>query len=198
MPPATKQVRFPFDKLTESTLKPLLKKFEKHRCNVTSVNAPNKAKRESGFLIKFFELTFEDGQIMTVRIKADGTVFQVKLNKRVMPIKNVDDMDKAIIEMVDYVQDNAKAYERAKAQRERRKILPPKPSIVTSRREKIDKAKATLGELNATNLDLEKQAAEQAASTDAARAELDAAVKALEAEKARTIELEKQIAAFAA
>ena len=188
MPPATKQVRLPFDKLTESGLKPIVKKFEKWGLKVASIDSTNRQKRESGMLLK-------DGQKMLVRVKSDGTVFQVKLNNKVVPIKNVDDMDKAVIEMVDYVQDNAKAYERAKIQREKRKklnIQPPR--VVTTRQEKIAAAKQSLSELSSANSELEKQNDELSISIAGKQAQWDSLYKELEQETAITKELEREIA----
>lgn len=191
----SKQVRLPFDRLTETNLKPIVKKFTKWGLEIVSIDAPNKAKRESGFLLKNFTLEFKDGQKLLVRVKSDGTVFQVKLNNKVVPVKNVDDMEKAVGEMIDYVMYNAKAYERAKLQREKRKKLNIKtPSVTTSRKEKIAKAKAQLSELNGSNTDLEKQLAEIQNGSGNKNSELEAAKAALAKEKARTIELEKTLA----
>lgn len=191
----TKQVRLPFDKLTEAGLKPILTKMKKWGLDVASVDAPNRAKRESGMLLKDATFNFEDGQKMLVRVKSDGTVFQVKLNNKVVPIKHVDDMDKAIVEMVDYVQANAKAYERAKLQREkRRKLNLEPPPVTTTRAEKIERAKAQLEELTSTNGGLEAQSAEMEAGFAPKRAELQTAESGLAAERAKTVELEAALA----
>lgn len=191
----TKQVRLPFDKLTESGLKPTIKKMEKWGLKVSSVDAPNRARRESGFLLKDATFTFEDGQKMLVRVKADGTVFQVKLNNKVVPIKHVDNMDKAIGEMVDYVQANAKAYQRAKLQREKRRRLNiDPPAVVTNRREKIERAKAQLTELATANGELDAQAVEMQATVTAKRGELKKAESELAAERDKTIALERTFA----
>ncbi|MBE6441342.1 MAG: hypothetical protein E7022_03285 [Desulfovibrio desulfuricans] len=194
MPPKSNQLVLPFDRLTENGLKPILKKFAKFECPVASVDAPNKAKRESGMLVKSFTLIFEDGQKMLVKVKAGGTIYQVKLNNKVVPVRNVDNMDKAVGEMIDYVHDNAKAYARAKIQRERRKIRPTKPSVTTTRQEKLAQATEDLQQLTQTNADLEKQLADTNTSTATSRAELAAAEKALDAERKKTASLEAQIA----
>ena len=133
---------------------------------------------------------------MLVRVKADGTVFQVKLNNKVVPIKNVDDMDKAIIEMVDYVQDNAKAYARAKIQREKRKIKPPVPSIKTTRQEKIAQEKEKLEQISQSNAAVEQQYNETLAGIATKRTELEAAEKALAQEREKTRALEAEFAAL--
>ena len=193
MPPKCNQLTFDFEKLTKKTLQPVLKKFQKAGYTVVKVDAPNKAKRESGFLIKNFTLTFEDEQQIRVRVKAGGTIFQVKLNNRVVPIKHVDDMEKAISEIANYLYDNAKAFAKVKAQRERRKLKPPAPSITTTRKEKIEKAKADLEAISQNNADLEKQLAESNSTITDSQTKLEAAERSLAQERAKTASLEAQI-----
>ncbi|MBQ3172549.1 MAG: hypothetical protein IJB53_11690 [Mailhella sp.] len=196
MPPISNQIKLDFENLTKAGLKNLLKVFEKQQCPVASVDAPNKSKRESGMLTKSFTLTFEDGQNLQIRVKADGTVYQVRLNNKVMPIKHVDDLDKAVTEMIDYVQDNAKAYERAKIQREKRKIRVPKPAVLTSRKEKIAQAKEELDQLDASNTALEQQKAELDAAMSDKSGQLERVMRDLDAEKAKTEKLEATLAAL--
>lgn len=196
MPPISNQIKLDFENLTKAGLKKLLKVFEKQQCPVASVDAPNKSKRESGMLTKSFTLTFEDGQNLQIRVKADGTVYQVRLNNKVMPIKHVDDLDKAVAEMIDYVQDNAKAYERAKIQREKRKIRVPKPSVLTSRKEKIAQAKEELDQLDASNAALEQQKTELDAAMSDKSGQLEKVMRDLDAEKAKTEKLEATLAAL--
>ena len=191
MPPISNQIKLDFENLTKAGLKKLLKVFEKQQCPVASVDAPNKSKRESGMLTKSFTLTFEDGQNLQIRVKADGTVYQVRLNNKVMPIKHVDDLDKAVTEMIDYVQDNAKAYERAKIQREKRKIRVPKPAVLTSRKEKIAQAKEELDQLDASNTALEQQKAELDAAMSDKSGQLERVMRDLDAEKATLAALQK-------
>ena len=196
MPPISNQIKLDFENLTKAGLKKLLKVFEKQQCPVASVDAPNKSKRESGMLTKSFTLTFEDGQNLQIRVKADGTVYQVRLNNKVMPIKHVDDLDKAVTEMIDYVQDNAKAYERAKIQREKRKIRVPKSAVLTSRKEKIAQAKEELDQLDASNTALEQQKAELDAAMSDKSGQLERVMRDLDAEKAKTEKLEATLAAL--
>ena len=196
MPPISNQIKLDFENLTKAGLKKLLKVFEKQQCPVASVDAPNKSKRESGMLTKSFTLTFEDGQNLQIRVKADGTVYQVRLNNKVMPIKHVDDLDKAVTEMIDYVQDNAKAYERAKIQREKRKIRVTKPAVLTSRKEKIAQAKEELDQLDASNTALEQQKAELDAAMSDKSGQLERVMRDLDAEKAKTEKLEATLAAL--
>lgn len=199
MAPQSKQVRLPFDKLTEKNLQPIVKKFQRHKIDVVSIDAPNRAKRESGYLLKDATFVFSDGQKMLIRVKSDGTVFQVKLNNKVVPIKAVDDMDKAVKELIAYVLDNAKAYERAKIQREKRRRLKiDAPSIVTSRQEKIKKYQEELNELTTSNNGLSTQLADKESSVNSLNSKLEAARADLAAEKEKTVALEKTLASLSA
>jgi len=197
MAPSTKQVRLPFDAMTESGLKPVLKKFEKQGLKISKIESTNTAKRESGYLLKDATFNFEDGQKMLIRVKSDGTVFQVKLNTKVVPIRHVDDMDKAIIEMVDYVQSNATAYSRTKIQTEKRKKLNmDTPVIHTSRQEKLEKAQAALAEIQGTNEELEQQAVELDTSASAKSNSLTDLLARLQAEKDKTTVLQAELDAL--
>lgn len=196
MAPTTKQVRLPFDKMTETSLRPFIKKFEKWGVHISKIEASNVGKRESGFLLKDALFIFEDGQKMLVKVKSDGTVFQVKLNNKVLPLKSVDNVDKAVIEMVDYIQANAKAYERAKIQREKRKAKPDTPSVTTSRREKISRVKDELRELSASITDLDQQHTEAQSRAQNKQAELQKAESEFTAEKEKTAKLENELASL--
>ena len=152
------QVKLNFDKLDEKGLEPIIKKFAKDGYKIANVEANNRAKRESGFAIKNFTLTFEDGQKMLVRVNGDGTVFQIKLNTRVVLITHVDDMDKAIIEMCNYLYDNAKTNTQAKKKRERQKRTGvARPKATVTRDERIASYKEQLANLNSAETDIKAQ-----------------------------------------
>lgn len=103
-------IHIDFEKFNKTGLKPIIDKMEKLGLAVANVEADNKGKRESGFLVKSATLAFESGQKLLLKAKAGGSIFQVKLNNKVLAIKNVDDLDKAIKEVIDYVQENEKHY----------------------------------------------------------------------------------------
>ena len=193
MPPSS-QVKLNFDKLDEKGLEPVLKKFAKGGYKIASVEANNRAKRESGFAIKNFTLTFEDGQKMLVRVKGDGTVFQVKLNNRVVPIKHVDDMDKAITEMCNYLYDNAKSYSQAKKQRERqKKIGVERPKATLTREERIAGYREKLTNLTDAETDIRSQIESLRRDHEGKDRQLDRAKSDLDAEYKRTDTLNAEI-----
>lgn len=155
------QVALNFDKMTKAGLMPLAKKFQRWKLEVEDIEATNKPKRESGMQVKSALFIFKTGQKLEVKVKNDGTVFQVKLNGKVLPIKHVDDMDKAIIEIVDYVQDNEKAYLKAQERRATKlAIAEKKPAVKTTRAEQIDNYTARVAELQGEKENLSKQASD--------------------------------------
>lgn len=194
MPPQSKNLTLDFEKLTEKNLQPIVKLFKTAGYTVAAIDAPNKGKRESGMLIKRFTLTFEDGQNVEARVKSDGTIFQVRLNNKVVPIKAVDDMKKAVSEIANYLYGNAKSFARAKAQREKAKIRPPKPKITTSRAEKIAELSENLDQIAQNVADLEKEVEAAKNKVFELDTQLDAAKAELARERMRTTELEAEIA----
>ena len=107
-------IQIDFEKFNKPGLKPILEKFNQAGLPVADVEATNKAKRESGFLVKSALITFESGQKLLVKAKAGGSIFQVKLNNKVLAIKNVDDIDKAVAEVLSFVKENDVRYQKAK------------------------------------------------------------------------------------
>ena len=191
---STDALALDFDKLDKKGLKSLVDRFKRRKRPVSEIEANNKAKRANGVLQKQFTLTFEDGQKLTFAIKSDGTIFQVRLNNKVMPLRNTTDMTKAVEEMVNAMLANSSAYEKAKAAREKAKIRPPKPKVVTTRKQKIAEGKAQLESLGQHETDLQKQYDDLVGQIVEKLAELDRLEKALEAENKITTELENEIA----
>ena len=196
MPPQSNQVTLPFDTLTEKGLKPVVKKFEKLGCHVVEVDAPNKPKRESGFQVKQFTLTIEDGQKVSVKIKAGGAVYQVKLNNKVIPIKHLDDVDKAIGEIVEHVQSNASAYAKSKMQAAKRKLKPKKPHVTTTRKEKLASVLEDLSLITQNIADMETELKGIQDEIEEYRADLTKAEEDLADEIARNATLTAQIDAL--
>ena len=155
-------IHIDFEKFNKAGLKPIIDKFEKAKVPVADVEGSNKAKRESGFQVKTATITFESGQKLIVKAKAGGSIFQVKLNNKVLAIKHVDDIDKAVLEIIDYVQENEKNYLKQLA---RQKVTVPKikpASIpvaeqITQYQTSIDETTAAIQELNQQISDAQEQ-----------------------------------------
>lgn len=152
-------IHIDFEKFNKLGLKPVLEKFEKASLPVATVEADNKAKRESGFQVKTAIINFESGQKLLVKTKAGGSIFQVKLNNKVLAIKHVDDLDKAIQEVVDYVKENEKNYQKQRdKQLAKQKIKVPTIKVGnTSVAEQIAQYSTAIEDTTAANLELDVQ-----------------------------------------
>lgn len=152
-------IHIDFEKFNKVGLKPVLEKFDKASLPVADVEADNKAKRESGFQVKTAIVNFESGQKLLLKAKAGGSIFQVKLNNKVLAIKHVDDLDKAIQEVVEYVKENEKNYQKQREkQLARQKVNVPKVKPAnTSVSEQIVQFQGTLDETKAADEELAKQ-----------------------------------------
>ena len=106
-----------FDNFTEKGLKKVLDKFKKKDLPVGEVKADNRGKRQSGFLTKSATIIFESGQKLFVAIKADGGVYQVKLNGMVIPVKNYLEEGKAFNDLALRIKKNEAIYLKARAKR---------------------------------------------------------------------------------
>jgi hypothetical protein len=189
-------IKINFDKFNEIGLKPIIKEFEKEGFPIARVEADNKPKREAGFLCKTATFFFESEQKLSVKAKADGGIFQVKLNNKAIPIKNVDDLDKAVKEVIAFVEKNEPTFlKRKKASMSKQKIAIPKiRSVRTSTVQQTEEMAAALEEVSdavseierdkmafgltvsekqATVTDLKRQLAAENDKTDQLQIELD-------------------------
>ena len=106
-----------FDNFTEKGLKKVLDKLKQKGLPVDSVSADNRSKRMSGFLTKSATITFESGQKLFIGVKADGGVFQVKLNGMVIPVKNYLNETQAFNDLAARIKRNEAVYLKARAKR---------------------------------------------------------------------------------
>lgn len=178
-------IKIDFDKFNEAGLKDILKQFEKEDLPVDSVEATNKAKRDMGFLVKSATFIFKSGQKLLLKAKAGGSIFQVKLNSKVMPIKNVDDLDKAVKEVVKYVQNNEEKYLKQKAKRiedlQKVKVKLPtdKKAGSVSVARQIETYQSSLEQLNTSNDAIKRQLETVTETETANQARIDALNKEL-------------------
>ncbi|WP_062359737.1 defense against restriction DarA-related protein [Vreelandella aquamarina] len=93
---------FSFDDLTrkDKAVKELEKYFKRAGTTPVSVDVDSRIKRTSGVSYREISLTFSDSQVVKLRIKRPGDIFQVMLNRKVMPMRHQDDHAKAIGEIV--------------------------------------------------------------------------------------------------
>jgi len=182
-----------FDKFDKTGLKPVLKKFETAGLVVDDVEATNKPKRESGFLIKTAVMVFASGQKLTVKAKAGGGIFQVKLNSKVLPVKAVDDMDKAIDEVITHVKANEGSYLKQKEKAATRVKVPRIKNVNTSVAAQIDTVTASIEQLRGANENAQTEATAAAENMTQLTGQLSALETELATEKQRTESLQLEI-----
>lgn len=150
-------------------LKPLMDELKKkHQLPVLDVAATNMPKREDGFQIKVATLTFESGQKLAIKIKANGSIFQVRLNGKVVPVKNSEDLHllknfkAAIKEMADFIKKNEAGYTKQKQKRLKKAVgpgqTPKRASVSVGKQLSLNQSslKELQGELQELERDLEK------------------------------------------
>ena len=168
---------FDFARFDVEGVKPIKDAFEKAGLTVVDVEASNKAARRSGYQVKQATFFFGDGQRVVMMLKNDGDghgdIYQVKLNSRVVPVKNVGDMGKAVAEIAAMAGSNSASFVKA-ARRKAEKQSVDESDLEGNKTRKPVTAAAKLEAATAEIAELEAIAAEQ----EARRAELAAQVEA--------------------
>lgn len=103
--------------------KKLVTAFKKAGAEIAASWVGEKEKRESGVTFKEVGFTMADSQAVTLRVKRTGDIYQVRLNNKVLAIKEQDDFKAALVEVVKAVDANADKFQRALA---RKKVTEPK------------------------------------------------------------------------
>lgn len=105
---------FSFDDLTQKdkSIKVLEKHLKRAGANVVSVDIEPRIKRSSGVSYREVSLTFSDSQMVKLRIKRPGDIYQVMLNRKVIPMTNQDDHAKAIGEIVQAMDRGRSAFQK--------------------------------------------------------------------------------------
>lgn len=150
-----------FKNFNERGLKKVINAFEKQNLPIKTVGATNRPKRESGYQTKAVTFFFQSGQKLLLKAKANGSIFQVKLNNKAIPIKHVDDLDKAVKEVIVFVKRNEdKFLKQQKKRLEKKKLpLPKLPTATTSAKKQLEAVAETLGTVKEENAELEGEVA---------------------------------------
>lgn len=169
-------VTFDFDKFDADGLAPVKREFEKAGLSVVDIEANNRQRRMSGFATKSARFFFEDGQSITLRVKGDGDVFQVQLNSRIIPIKQVDNMKGAVEEMARMASANAPAWKKAQRRKQQRAKVNTDDLQARSlpRGKRIEALESEVTELRSTRAELEAENGTLAATLEERRTTLQA------------------------
>lgn len=192
-------IYFDFARFDEQGLKKVVAEFKKAGLVVTDIDADNKPKRESGVQTKTAILYLQDGQNITLRVTAQGDVYQVRLNTKVIPVKNTTDFKLAMAEIAEKVSKNASAFARAQQKRLATKQAGSKGSEAmlsarVSSRHQLKSLQARLTELQTEKAELDAEQRAAAESLANKQQQRDAMAAKLAEEKARTQELREELA----
>lgn len=127
---------FSFDELTQKdkSIKVLEKHFKRAGASVVSVDIDPRIKRSSGVSYREISLTFSDSQVVKLRIKRPGDIYQVMLNRKVIPMTNQDDHAKAIGEIAKAMDSGRSAFQKRLAKAKVK--LPKRMTTAAPRMEK--------------------------------------------------------------
>lgn len=120
----------------------------------------DKPKRSNSITYREATLTLASGQLITLRVISTGDIFQAVLNKSVVPIKNHDDMAKAVAELAGLAEKNQASFQKAQA---RVKVaLPPglttpKPKLAQALQQRVAELDTQIADRKATVADLRQQ-----------------------------------------
>ena len=111
------QLIFSFEDLTskDKAVRQIQRTFTKLGVSVVQTDIPTTIKRRAGISYREVNLTFADGQMVTFAVKKTGDIFQVKLNGKVLPIRNQDDQQKALKEIADAMDKGRTAFQKRMA-----------------------------------------------------------------------------------
>ncbi|MGL5290055.1 MAG: hypothetical protein ACRC9N_11345 [Aeromonas sp.] len=153
---------FPFSAMSNNdpAIKALAQHFKKAGASVVQAEVGSSVRKASGIAYREITLAFADSQVIALKIKETGDVFEVRINKTLTPIRNQDDHAAAIKEMVKLMDGGRAAFQRKLAKQ--LVALPPAVKTATPKIEQLladkrDKIKAEIA-------DIERQLNEVAAS----------------------------------
>lgn len=186
---------FDYDNFNKKGLKKVTDYLGKEGLPVADVKGDNKQTREAGFPIKTAIITFESGQVLLVKAKLDGGIYQWKLNNKVLAIKNYLQLDAAIKEVVSFVKANEPNYlkQKEKALAKQKVLVPTVKPVNTTVEEQTAAFQTTLDDLAGQNEALNNQIADVKTQTASRQAELDALAVQIAAENERSKALETQL-----
>lgn len=110
----SKNILFPFTAMSSNdpAMKEVARHFKKAGANVVQAEVNPAIRRTSGIAYREIHLSFTDSQIVTLRIKETGDIYQVLLNKKVVPIRDQDDHSAAIKEVAKLMERGRAAFQR--------------------------------------------------------------------------------------
>ncbi len=125
---------FSWDELTpnpKTAPKKLVSVFKRTGAEIASSWVGDKTKRENSISYREICIAMADSQQLALRVKSTGDIYQVRLNGKVMPIKEQDDVRKSIAEIIKLAETNSTRFQKALALK---KVVMPKGIKSTTKR----------------------------------------------------------------
>lgn len=195
-----------FKKLDERGVKPLLDFLKRRKkLKIQSVDAPNRIRREMGYAVKRVVVNLMDGQRLELKMKPDDAyglvIFQVRLNGKVFPVKNEDDIEAAVGEVVGVIRAQSDRYANLQAKKtERLKSGDGGTGADGAGKAGVKSAAAKLAEANAAAEDAKAAVDELRGQVEVLEGEvgektgrLDAVKADIETERTRNAELRGEL-----
>ncbi len=104
--PRESYAKWDYDQFNETGLEPLVKALKRHKIGVIGVEGSNKPTRASGVQTKKALIILRNGQTIMLQVTAQGAVFQVRLNNRVVPLRAKGDITSIAKELAAMVRKN--------------------------------------------------------------------------------------------
>ena len=110
-------LQFSFEDLSakDKAAQKVIKLFKKSDSNVAQIDINPTIKKTSGIAYREMSLTFVDSQVVVMRIKETGDIYQVLINRKEIPIKNQSDQDKAVTEIAQAMNRGRAAFQKKMA-----------------------------------------------------------------------------------
>lgn len=154
-----KNIIFEFKTLKQDdeAVKKITSAFTRAGAKVVKVEVMPNLKRRAGISYKEINLSFADSQIVTFRVKETGDIYQVLLNKSIVPLRNQEDHVLAIGEVVTVMERKRQAFQKKLARLKPKMpnsiktTVPKKQELLKTRKqellEAIEEAEKELEEL---------------------------------------------------
>lgn len=169
--PVTNALDFSSASAAEGALKKVKQWMVRAGQPVVATEFIDKPRRSNSITYREATLTLASGQLITLRVISSGDIYQAVLNKSVVPIKNHDDMAKAVAELASAAEKNQAAFQKSLA---RVKVaLPPgmstpKPKMAEALQQRAAELDGQIAERKATVADLQQQLGAMTDSTGGA------------------------------
>ena len=132
-----KTIQFKFEAMgaaNDKTLREITRRFDKAGTQVVSSDVAKTLTKRAGVAFRNVNFTFADGQCVAMAVKETGDVFEVRINGKVVPLREQDDHAGTIREIAALLDKRRAAFQRALA----RVKTPLPPSLRVSKTSLID------------------------------------------------------------